>query len=93
MLIQCFYIASGSPAHLIIQDSPYILKAAEFAKNHLFVTKHKDSEPRSCSAANHMNPGDPSVNFGKFFDGESLLQEDLYENSMADLLPSANHVV
>lgn len=92
MLIQCFHIASGSPAHLIIQDSPYILKAAEFAKHHLFVTKFKDSEPRSCSSANHMNPGDPVVNFDKLFDGESLLQEDLYENPMTDLLPSANYV-
>ncbi|RPB24911.1 amine oxidase catalytic domain-containing protein [Terfezia boudieri ATCC MYA-4762] len=69
--------ASGSPAHLIIQDSPYILEAAEFSKHHLFVTKHKDSESRSSSAANYMNPWDPSVNFNKFFDGESLLQEDL----------------
>ena len=40
-----------------------------------------------------MDTGNPVVNFDKFFDGESLLQEDLYENSMIALLPFTNHVI
>lgn len=40
-----------------------------------------------------MNPEDPLVNFDNFFDGESLLQEDLYENPMPALLPPTNHTL
>jgi primary-amine oxidase len=37
----------------------------------------KDEEKRSTSAWNAYDPGHPLVDFDKFFDGESLVQEDL----------------
>ena len=71
-------LASGSATHLIIKDSTNLYSSAGFATHHLYATKHKDTEPRCAAAANNMNPSDPIVSFNKFFDGESLLQEDLY---------------
>ncbi|KAF8454455.1 copper amine oxidase [Kalaharituber pfeilii] len=69
--------ASGTPTHLIVQDSPSLQNAAEFCKYHLYVTKRKDTEPRCAAAANNLELSDPLVNFSKFFDEESLLQEDI----------------
>ncbi|KAG0134675.1 copper amine oxidase [Tuber indicum] len=68
---------TGTPIHLTIQNSSNLQKAAEFATHHLYVTKHKDTELHSSTAANSMNPKDPLINFSKCFDGESLLQEDI----------------
>ncbi|PWW73068.1 amine oxidase catalytic domain-containing protein [Tuber magnatum] len=68
---------TGTPIHLTVQNSSNLQKAAEFATHHLYVTKQKDTEQHSAAAANSMNPKDPLVNFGKFFDGEPLLQEDI----------------
>ncbi|KAH8152383.1 uncharacterized protein LAJ45_03223 [Morchella importuna] len=68
---------SGSPIHLTIQNSSNLLNSAEFGTHHLYVTKQKDTEPRSAAAANSMDLGDPLVNFGNFFDSESLAQEDI----------------
>lgn len=70
-------IGSGSPIHLTIQNSSNLLNSAEFGTHHLYVTKQKDTEPRSAAAANSMDLGDPLVNFGNFFDSESLAQEDM----------------
>jgi len=67
----------GSPAYLTIQDSTIMGKANRFATHNLFVTKQKDTEPRSAAAWNNQDPYDPLVNFDTFFDGESLSQEDL----------------
>jgi len=51
--------------------------AANFATHNLFVTKQKDTEPRSAAAWNNRDASDPLVDFNAFFDGESLDQEDL----------------
>ena len=37
----------------------------------------KDSEPRAANAWNDYDPTCPLVDFGAFFDGENLVQEDL----------------
>lgn len=71
---------TGTPIHLTIQNSSSLLKAGEFGTHHLYVTKQKDTELRSSAAANAMNSADPIVDFAKFFDSESLLQEDMCVN-------------
>lgn len=67
----------GVPAHLTIQESPILLRAAEWAKNDLFVTVQKDTEPRSAVPANSLTPEDPLVDFGRFLDNESIVDQDL----------------
>lgn len=63
----------GLPSH----KSPFFLKSAEFAKLPFAVTRHHDSEQGSSAALNQNVPEAPLVEFNKFFDGESLVQEDL----------------
>ncbi|KAJ6512637.1 amine oxidase catalytic domain-containing protein [Mycena sanguinolenta] len=66
-----------SPIHLTNLDSKRTRNNANFAKHHLAVSRRKDSEPSSSSMWNNNLPGAPPVDFYKFFDGESLEQEDL----------------
>ncbi|KAJ7767175.1 amine oxidase catalytic domain-containing protein [Mycena metata] len=66
-----------SPIHMTNLDSKRTKHNANFAKHHLAVSRRKDSEPSSSSMWNINLPGAPPVNFYKFFDGESLEQEDL----------------
>lgn len=64
-------------AHLTVLNSSNLANAARWAEHDLFVTRRKDTEPRSAHAYNNQDVHDPPVNFGDFFDGESLVQEDL----------------
>lgn len=41
------------------------------------ITKQKDTEPQSTDPNNENDIWNPLVNFNNFFDGESLMQEDL----------------
>ncbi|KAJ7759342.1 amine oxidase catalytic domain-containing protein [Mycena maculata] len=66
-----------SPIHLTNLDSKRTRSNVNFAKHHLAVSRRKDSEPSSSSMWNINLPGAPPVDFYKFFDGESLEQEDL----------------
>ncbi|KAJ7683677.1 amine oxidase catalytic domain-containing protein [Mycena rosella] len=66
-----------SPIHLTNLDSKRTRNNVNFAKHHLAVSRRKDSEPTSSSMWNINLPGAPTVDFYKFFDGESLEQEDL----------------
>ncbi|KAJ7111935.1 amine oxidase catalytic domain-containing protein [Mycena epipterygia] len=66
-----------SPIHLTNLDSKRTHNNVNFAKHHLAVSRRKDSEPSSSSMWNINLPGAPPVDFYKFFDGESLEQEDL----------------
>ncbi|KAK7006189.1 amine oxidase catalytic domain-containing protein [Favolaschia claudopus] len=66
-----------SPIHLTNLNSKRTQNNVNFAKHHLAVSRRKDSEPRSSSMWNINLPGTPPVDFYKFFDGESLEQEDL----------------
>jgi len=67
----------GSPTYLTIQNSSITGLTNRWATHNLYVTKQKDTEPRSAAAWNNQDPQDPLVNFDTFFDGESLDQEDL----------------
>jgi primary-amine oxidase len=67
----------GTPVHLQIEKSPVLKNAAEFSTHHLYVTKQKDTEPRLAASASNMDGEHPLVEFGKFFDGENVKQEDI----------------
>jgi primary-amine oxidase len=67
----------GSPVYLTVQNSSNLNRAGNFATHNLFATRQKDTEPRSVSAWNRQDTLNPLVDFDKFFDGESLDQEDL----------------
>ncbi|CAK5278719.1 unnamed protein product [Mycena citricolor] len=67
----------GSGMHLTIQDSPNLLKSQSFATHALYVTKQKDTEPRSAHAHNDYDPGHPIIDFSEFLDGDNLEQEDI----------------
>ncbi|EPE06668.1 copper amine oxidase [Ophiostoma piceae UAMH 11346] len=64
-------------AHLTVQDSSNLGNAARWAEHDVMVTRQKDTEPRAVHAYNSQDVNDPPIDFSKFFDGESLVQEDL----------------
>lgn len=68
---------TASTAHLTIVNSTNLKNSARFAEHHLFAVQQKDTEPRSAYSFNSLDPARPVVDFDKFFDGESLDQEDL----------------
>jgi primary-amine oxidase len=67
----------GNPSHLTIINSTTMGKSAEWSSRDLWVVKQKEAEPKSASALNYFEPLAPLVDFGKFVDGEDILQEDL----------------
>ncbi|KAK7031010.1 hypothetical protein VNI00_013800 [Paramarasmius palmivorus] len=66
-----------SPIHNTVVGSKRLLENANWARYNLAVSQRKESEPSSSSMWNMNLPGNPVVNFHKFFDGESLNQTDL----------------
>jgi primary-amine oxidase len=70
------YIATGV-IHLTVQNSTIGRNAVNQASHHLYVTKQKDTEARASNPSNLFDPEAPLVNFAKYFNGESLDQEDL----------------
>lgn len=64
-------------AHLTVQNSSNLVHAAHWAEHDFYITKRKDTEPRSSHSMNNQDVHDPPVNFNEFLDGESLEQEDL----------------
>ncbi|GAA5982519.1 hypothetical protein JCM5350_006100 [Sporobolomyces pararoseus] len=67
----------GSGIHLPFNESSNLVDTMGFATHHLYVTKHHDSEFSVAHASNAYDPYNPVVDFGKYFDGEDLVQEDL----------------
>ncbi|KAK8847701.1 hypothetical protein IAR55_005560 [Kwoniella newhampshirensis] len=67
----------ASAIHLTNLDCKRTQDNVNWAKHHLSVTRRHDHEPYSSSIWNIHLPGEPTVDFYKFFDGESLDQEDL----------------
>lgn len=67
----------GAPAHLTFQGSETLGRAAEWAQKDLWVSKQKDTEVRSSTPASNSIAQDPMIDFGKFIDGEGVVQEDL----------------
>lgn len=70
-------IPGRSPIHLSTQKSPFSLRNSEFAKSNLAVSRQHDTEPLANSFQNINLPWKPQQDFSKFFDGESIDQEDL----------------
>ncbi|KAK3686779.1 hypothetical protein LTR37_019458 [Vermiconidia calcicola] len=70
-------LPSQGTIHLAINNSSNLGNAANWAYQDLQITKQKDTEPRSAHPQNGEDVYDPLVNFDRFFDGESLDQEDL----------------
>ncbi|KAL1637202.1 hypothetical protein SLS56_000861 [Neofusicoccum ribis] len=68
---------SSGTIHLTVEDSSNLANAANWAGHDLFVTRQKDTEPRSAHPRNTQDVHDPLVDFDAFFDGEPLVQEDL----------------
>jgi primary-amine oxidase len=68
---------STPPQHLTVQDSSALVDAARWANHDVQITLQKDTEPRSSHSRNNQDTHNPPVNFDAFFNGESLLQEDL----------------
>lgn len=60
-----------------MEDSDITKNAAHHTTHHMFVTQHKDSELYAVGAYNSLTPEDPQVDFDKYFNGESLVQEDM----------------
>jgi primary-amine oxidase len=70
-------IGTASTPHLTVVNSSDNKASAHWTAYQLYATQHHDTEPRSVYAYNSVNSGDPVVDFNKFFNGESLDQEDL----------------
>lgn len=68
---------SAPTNHLTVLNSTNLANAANWATHDLFVTRQHDSEPRSAHPYNSQDVHDPPINFHDFFNGESLIQEDL----------------
>lgn len=60
-----------------VQESTNLGIAAQWAHHNLYVTKRKDTEPASSHPYASLDVWDPAIRFDKFFDDESLEQEDL----------------
>jgi primary-amine oxidase len=67
----------GPLCHLANLDAKRTEHSVNWAKHHLGVSVHKDTEPSSSSMWNGNLPGAPPVNFYHFFNNESLSQQDL----------------
>ena len=60
-----------------MNESSNLGKTMGFATHHLYVTKHHDSEAEVAHRNNAYDPYHPIVDFGEYFNGENLEQEDL----------------
>ena len=76
-IMRLIVLATGNRNYLVIQDSSSLSNSVHFATNHLYAVQRKDTEPHSSSPYNGYDPSVPMVDFDKFFDGESLDQEDI----------------
>ncbi|EFY87548.1 membrane copper amine oxidase, putative [Metarhizium acridum CQMa 102] len=72
-----FTPATSNVIFLTISNSSNVMNAVNFADHHFYVTKQKDTEAQGTHPYNVLNPADPLIDFAKFFNGESLDQEDL----------------
>ncbi|KAK3312611.1 copper amine oxidase [Apodospora peruviana] len=70
-------IPGKSNIHLSIANSPWTRKQSGMLKSHLAVTKQHDTETYSNSWQNINMPEAPQHDFLKFFDGESVDDEDI----------------
>ncbi|KHO00533.1 Copper amine oxidase [Metarhizium album ARSEF 1941] len=72
-----FSPATSNAIFLTVANPSNALEAVNFADHHFYVTRQKDTEAQAAHPYNVLDPADPVIDFAKFFDGESLHQEDL----------------
>lgn len=70
-------VPGRSNIHLTTLKSPWSAKNSEFTKSALAVTRQHDNEPFAGSCQNANLPAAPQQDFSKFFDGESVDNEDI----------------
>ncbi|EWZ48852.1 hypothetical protein BFJ70_g7807 [Fusarium oxysporum] len=70
-------VPASGVAYLTVQDSSVTKNAAHHTTHHLYVTRQKDNETYAVGAYNSLTPEDPQVDFDKYFNSESLDQEDI----------------
>ncbi|CAI6339319.1 unnamed protein product [Periconia digitata] len=70
-------VPASGVAYLTVEDSDVTKNAAHHTSHHFYVTKQKDNELYAVGAYNSLTPEDPQVNFNEYFNGESLVQEDI----------------
>lgn len=70
-------LPSEGTIHLTVQNSSNLVNAANWATHDIYVTKQKDTEPRSAHPYNSQDVANPMVNFNDFFDGDNLTQTDI----------------
>lgn len=70
-------VPGKSNIHLTPMNSPFSRHNTPFAKSNLAVTVQHDNEPYANSVANVNLPEAPQQDFMKFFDGESVEDEDI----------------
>ncbi|KAJ3512039.1 hypothetical protein NLJ89_g3755 [Agrocybe chaxingu] len=66
-----------SPIHNTVVGSKRLLNNANWARYNLAVSRRKETEPSSSTMWNLHLPGNPTVDFHNFFDGENITQQDL----------------
>lgn len=66
-----------SNVHLASRNSPFFLKSGQFAKQALAVSRHHDTEQQASCGLNQNVPEAPLIEFWNYFNGESLVQEDI----------------
>lgn len=70
-------LPSTGTVHLTVEDSTNLVNAANWANHDIQITQQHDYEPRSAHAYATQDVQNPPINFDEFFNGESLVQEDL----------------
>ncbi|CAO2648787.1 Nn.00g097360.m01.CDS01 [Neocucurbitaria sp. VM-36] len=68
---------SAGTSHFTTGNSTNTRKAAASAYHDFYITKQKDTEPRAADSYNQFAPEDPLVDFTRFFNDESIEQEDV----------------
>ena len=69
--------ATGYRNYLQENNCSILGNSLNWADHHLYVAQHHDTELHSAYPYNGRDPNVPVIDFGKFFNGESLDQEDL----------------
>ena len=74
-----FKLQPGTYNHnyLTVKDSSNLGESVNWATHHLYATQQHDTETHSVYPYNTFDPQRPVVNYGKFFNGESLDEEDI----------------
>ncbi|WEW60662.1 DUF1965 and Cu_amine_oxid domain-containing protein [Emydomyces testavorans] len=60
-----------------VQNSNNLKKSGSWATHNLYALRQRDTELHSASPYNNLDTGNPVIDFNKYFDGESLDQQDL----------------